>query len=199
MTNWNHNNHYHNYILKHLPTNKSLALDIGSGDGEFSYKLSKRFQQVICLEPDLNSFNYTKKVYQSTNIKPLNSLLADFDHEERTFDFIVCIASIHHMDMETSLNKMKSLLKNGGKIVILGLYRESSMVDLLISLCAIIPNILMNKRSKHKSGYQFDIKTAPALLTIKEIKKVLTRSLGSFTFKRHLFWRYSVVYENTIN
>ena len=39
---WNHNNHYHRFLLKQLPSKCQTILDIGCGTGEFSRLLANR-------------------------------------------------------------------------------------------------------------------------------------------------------------
>ena len=43
----------------------------------------------------------------------------EYDFKDEQFDFISVIAAIHHMDFEPVLEKLKTLLKPGGKMVIL--------------------------------------------------------------------------------
>lgn len=54
------------------------------------------------------------------------------------------------MNFEIALKKVLSLLKPGVKLFILGLYKESSFMDLLISVIAIIPNFIMRVILKRK-------------------------------------------------
>lgn len=47
---WNHNNHYHNFLLKQLPLHCENILDIGCGTGEFSRLLAKRCDRVVAID-----------------------------------------------------------------------------------------------------------------------------------------------------
>ena len=196
MFEWNHNTHYHKLLLDHLPEETNSALDIGSGIGLFSYKISSIFKEVLSLEPNQKSIDYSKNRYGILpNVVYVNNSFIEYDFSEQKFDFIVAIASIHHMDFETSLKKMKSLLNPGGKIVILGLYKESSVSDLFISLIAILPNFILNLLSlKNKTKDCHMVTTFPTM-TIKEIKTAASKILKIYQFRRHIFWRYSILYE----
>ena len=46
---WNHNNHYHDYLLRHAPTHCAAALEVGCGRGGFARLLAQRSDQVIAL------------------------------------------------------------------------------------------------------------------------------------------------------
>jgi 2-polyprenyl-3-methyl-5-hydroxy-6-metoxy-1,4-benzoquinol methylase len=49
---WNHNNHFHNYLLRQLPTKVNRSLDIGCGLGFFARKLAERSEFVDALDVD---------------------------------------------------------------------------------------------------------------------------------------------------
>lgn len=195
MKEWNHNTIYHKEILKNLPKSRISALDIGSGLGCFSGKLSSLFSNVISLEPDKDSISKAMSLYPENNITFINSAFDKHDFGCNKYDFITLIASIHHMDFKATLNKSLTLLNPEGKLVILGLYRERSPVDLLISLIAIIPNLIMNTITD--TNPLTSMITQLPKMSIREIKREAKSILGSFKFKRHLFWRYSLVYKKS--
>lgn len=60
---WNHNTYYHTFILNNLPKTHNSALDIGSGLGLFTYKISSLFKTIYSLEPDQNSIDYSINQY----------------------------------------------------------------------------------------------------------------------------------------
>lgn len=199
MFDWNHNTHYHRLLLRRLPETRDSALDIGSGLGLFSFKLSSVFKRVLSLEPDRKSIEYQKAKYVSHgNIEFVNDTFVEHDFGNQKFDFISAIASVHHMDLKTALERMKSLLKPGGRMVILGLYRDSSVADFLISSVAVLPNFVMNLLSVQKKSDDCEMVTALPQSTVREIKRVSHDVLNGCRFKRHLFWRYSIVYEKKV-
>lgn len=192
---WNHNTHYHKLLLKQLPDKRDSALDIGSGFGLFSFKLSSIYNKIVCIEPDLRSIEYSKKNYGILpNLTYINSNFLEHNFEDQKFDFIVAIASIHHMDFEESLKRMRSLLSSGGKLFILGLYKESSIMDFLVSIVAILPNFILNLFSQKDKAEDCEMIMTSATMTINDIKKSASKVLKYYRFRRHLFWRYSLQY-----
>jgi SAM-dependent methyltransferase len=197
MAQWNHNTYYHKLLLRQLSKIHNSALDIGSGLGLFSFKLSYYFKEVFSLEPDQESIDYSKSKYKSqANIKFINDSFMEYDFKDQQFDFISAIASIHHMDFILALKKMKILLKPGGKIVILGLYRESSALDYFNSITAFFPNLIMSLLSIQKKEDNCEMVTTAPKATIKEIKQVSQTILKNCQYRRKLFWRYILIYEN---
>ena len=47
---WTANNHYHDFLLSHVPQNCDNALEIGCGTGAFARLLAKRSKRVIALD-----------------------------------------------------------------------------------------------------------------------------------------------------
>jgi hypothetical protein len=41
---WDHNNHYHNFLLRFVPKDCKVAVDIGCGNGEFEKKISQQIK-----------------------------------------------------------------------------------------------------------------------------------------------------------
>ncbi|MEH1783075.1 MAG: class I SAM-dependent methyltransferase [Nostoc sp.] len=47
---WNHNSHYHNFLLKQLPFHCENVLDIACRTGLFSRLLAKRADRVVAID-----------------------------------------------------------------------------------------------------------------------------------------------------
>ncbi|GHO48658.1 hypothetical protein KSX_68210 [Ktedonospora formicarum] len=106
---------------------------------------------------------------------------------DEQFDFISATASLHHMLFEQALEKMASLLRPGGTLAVLGLFREVSLADRGIALVAIPVNIYY-ARSRGWSESGAPIK--PANMTLQEIRKTASSHLPDAHLRRLLLWRY---------
>ncbi len=94
---WNHNSHYHNFLLKQLPSQSETALDIGCGTGEFSRLLAKRADKVIAIDLSPNMIEVAKqRSQQYTNIDFQVADVFQWEFPQEQFDAIVSIATVHH-------------------------------------------------------------------------------------------------------
>ena len=49
---WNHNEHFHGWILRNLPARRRAAVDVGCGTGMLAGKLAGRFARVTGIDAD---------------------------------------------------------------------------------------------------------------------------------------------------
>ena len=89
---------YESELVQHVPRG-SIALDVGSNRGLWAKFLSKRFEKVICFEPNIyairDSLHHTKKC---KNVKVFNAALWH-EHAEPTLE--LCEDSAHSFIDET--------------------------------------------------------------------------------------------------
>ncbi len=193
---WNHNTHFHNYLLRQFPRKVHRALDIGCGLGLFAWKLAERSEVVDALDVDSAVLKEASNRNSAPNICYLHADFLEADLPEGSYDVIVSIASLHHMDLEAALEKMKVLLRSSGKLFILGLYREMTIVDYMYSVISVPLNLIY--LNWHRASIAIPTTAAPtrpAQLSLKQIKAVANTLIPGFSLQRHLFWRYSLIWQ----
>jgi ubiquinone/menaquinone biosynthesis C-methylase UbiE len=193
---WDHNAHFHNYLLLQIPSKIERALDIGCGLGLFALKLAERAEIVDALDADAAILKDASTQHNASNISYQHANFLEADLPQDSYDAIVCIASLHHMDLEAALKKIKILLRPSGKLLILGLYRERTILDYMYSLISVPFNIFYS--SWHRTSILTPRSVAPvrpAHLSLKEIKVIANSLIPSFRLQRHLFWRYSLIWQ----
>jgi len=47
---WNHNSHYHRFLLRHAPLHCQQALEVGCGSGAFARLLATQAEHVLALD-----------------------------------------------------------------------------------------------------------------------------------------------------
>jgi 2-polyprenyl-3-methyl-5-hydroxy-6-metoxy-1,4-benzoquinol methylase len=197
-----HNEHYHDFLLRHLPSHCQNALDIGCGTGAFARRLAERSQHVtaIDLSPEMirlaqeRSAEYINIDFQLADIRevPLSP---------ESFDFIASIATLHHLPFAEILLKMKTALKPRGTILILDLFAPDGLLDLLANLAAIPVSVglrlrhqgrLLPKRVERAAWAAHERHDRyPA---IEEVRGLCARIIPGAQIKKHLLWRYSIVW-----
>jgi ubiquinone/menaquinone biosynthesis C-methylase UbiE len=202
---WDHNNHYHRFLLKQLPAQRKIALDIGCGTGEFSRLLAQHFERVVAIDLSPNMIEVAKqRSRQFSNIDFQVANVLQWDLPSKKFDAIVSIAALHHLPVESLLPNLKAALKPGGRLVILDLLEHENLQDKLSDLVAVPLNWLFQMlRNKH---IQQSPEAAAAMrehlrtdkyLTLSQVRRIYTSALKSAKVRKHLLWRYSVVWEKS--
>jgi 2-polyprenyl-3-methyl-5-hydroxy-6-metoxy-1,4-benzoquinol methylase len=200
---WNHNRHYHRYLLDLLPVHCQEGLEIGCGTGSFSRQLADRVTQVTALDlsPQMIRFAKQRSIGYSNITYQVADVLA-WDIKPEQYDCIVSIATMHHLPFETSLQRMKIGLRPNGKLMILDLYQSEGFGDLLINLAAIPVHYLL--KLKHTGTFQDpkEIRRAwqahgrlDTYLSLSQIRAISTKILPAANLHQHLLWRYSLIWE----
>jgi ubiquinone/menaquinone biosynthesis C-methylase UbiE len=199
---WNHNNHYHNYLMNNVPAHCKAALEIGCGLGAFSRLLAERSEQVLALDLSPQMIDIAKersKQYPNINFEVADALTREFPDEE--FDCIVSIATLHHLPLETMMRKIKRMLKVGGTFIGLDLFRVEGLSDVFLNAVAFPTNAALRfiKTRKLKESYETrrawaEHAKTDSYLTMTEVREISASVLPGVEVKKHLFWRYSIIW-----
>lgn len=197
---WNHNDHYHDYLLSQLPEHVGSALDVGCGSGTFARLLAERCDSVLGIDLSVGMIERAKAEsgsYPNLRFEVGDVMTTDF--AEGSFDCIATIATLHHMPLEKVLARFKRWLKPGGTLLVLDLMRGEG-AELLMHSAAVLMNPLMKRRygaavnseeansawAAHGDGESYN--------TSREVKQVCNDLLPGATVKAHLYYRYSLVW-----
>ena len=204
---WNHNNHYHQFLLDRLPNKCKNVLDLGCGTGEFSRLLSDYAEKVVAIDLSPNSIELAKQ--KSTQFDNIDYQVADvrkWKFIPEYYDAIVSIATVHHLSVAELLPKIKASLKPGGVLIVLDLLENSSIKGMLSDLIALPLNWFFNNRQNKNLEIPLEAREAmkehlrtDSYLNFSQIKKIYTEFLPAPKIRQHLFWRYSVVWCKLIN
>jgi ubiquinone/menaquinone biosynthesis C-methylase UbiE len=204
---WDHNNHYHRFLLKQLPVQCKTVLDIGCGTGEFSRLLAQRVEQVVAIDLSSNMIEVAKQ--RSSQFSNINFQVADvlrWEFPAEKFDAVVSIATFHHLPVERLLPTLEAALKPSGKLIILDLLDHENLQDLLSDFVAVPLNWLFQMfKNKHirqspeaEAAMREHLRT-DQYLTLSQAQQIYTSALRRAHVKKHLFWRYSVVWEKPVD
>lgn len=202
---WNHNSHYHSFLLRHVPTPCAQALDIGCGTGHFTRLLAGRADHVlgIDLSPDMIRVASERSAFLS-NVRYQVADVMSYDLPAETFDCIVSMATLHHLPLETILVKMKTALKVGGTLLVLDLFQAEGYADMFSSLLAVPTSLMLRlvkcqrlRESRETHAAWAAHSQHDSYLTLRDIRRVCASVLPGSSVKKHLLWRYSIIWHKT--
>jgi SAM-dependent methyltransferase len=198
---FNHNDHYHPLLLDLLPPGPGIALDVGCGTGRFARRLAATGMAVEAVDVSgamveaaagLGSPGPGKIVYRQADVTT-DAL------PPAHYDFVSCLASLHHMPFET-LAKLRRALVPGGVLVVLTPARPSSPAGWARELAAVPLNALARLvvyAGERLNGGADSSPQAPVLFrfpTQAEVRREAARLLPGSTVRPLLFWRTLVTY-----
>jgi SAM-dependent methyltransferase len=200
---WNHNNRYHHFLLKQLLLHCESILDIGCGTGEFSRLLAKRCDRLVAIDLSPQMIAIAKQhsqAYKNIDFQVADILQWEFPVEQ--FDVIISIATFHHLSLENLLPSLQTALKPGGKLIILDLVKHETIQDKLSDVVAVPLNwiwqILKNRNIKQspeaQAAWREHFRT-DEFLSLSQARHIYTKSCPDAKVRKHLFWRYSAVWE----
>jgi len=199
---WNHNNHYHGFLLRHVPGHFQTALDIGCGTGAFSRLLANRSDRVVALDlsPQMIQVARERSKYCS-NIEFQVADATTWEFPLEQFDCVASIATLHHLPIEKMLPKMKGALRPGGALVVLDLYKAAGLADMLTSVAAMPVNLVLRLVKSGRVRERREVREAWAehgkndsYPTLAQISRVCERVLLGARIRKHLLWRYSIIW-----
>jgi len=202
-TRWDHNLHYHKYLQKFIPAQMEAALDIGCGTGTFSRLLAKKANCVIGIDLSPEMIKRAESISKGNdNIDYRIENVMEYSFEENKYDCIVSIATMHHLPFQEVLEKIKKALRPGGVLLILDLYKHKSVTDLLLSLAAAPVNLVYTllktgrlRKSREEIEAWVEHGKHDKYMTIDELRAIYCKLSPGAILKRHLFWRYSLVWK----
>jgi SAM-dependent methyltransferase len=198
---WTANNHYHKFLLQHVPLNCENALEIGCGTGAFARLLATRSRRVVALDLSPEMIRVARA--RSSQFDNLEFHLADamtWDFPQSQFDFICSIATLHHLDQRKLLLKMKDALKPRGVLVVLDLV-ESNGLERMLDVVALgvsgslrlLHNGRLNPPAEVRNAWEQHGKH-DSYLTTTQMRALANEIFPGASVKRRLLWRYTLVY-----
>jgi hypothetical protein len=96
------------------------------------------------------------------------------------------------MDARAALTRMADLLRPGGALGIVGCARSSRVTDLPFEVGGAVAHKVLQRRRGH---WQHPSPTVwPPPVTYGQMRELAAQLLPGSRFRRHLLWRYSVVW-----
>src|SRR5687768_12562346 len=200
---WDHNSHYHDFLLRHVPSPCSKSLEIGCGTGAFSRLLAARSELVLALDLSPNMISIAEEQsasYQNIDFRVADVMTHNVGAEQ--FDCIVSIATFHHLPTEEALLRVKRALKVNGVLLVLDLFQPEGISDTLRSAVAVPLSLGLRLLTGGRIIAPQKVREAWArhgltdsYLSLDQVREVCSSLLPGAVVKKHLFWRYSVIWK----
>ncbi|WP_214416290.1 class I SAM-dependent methyltransferase [Sphaerisporangium fuscum] len=196
---WSHNDHYGRWVAGRVAASGARhVLDVGCGTGNLVDLLRRRAATVTGLEPDAATARVAAERFAGD--PAVTIVEAGFaGRARRRWDAITLVAVLHHLPLVPTLRELRECLTPGGRLVVVGCYREAGPADLLAALPAMLANPIMGlvKHSARADAppTHMTAPTADPRETLAEIRLAAARELPGARVRRRLFWRYTLVYD----
>lgn len=151
---WNHNEHFHGWILRSLPARRQLAVDVGCGTGVLTARLADRFAQVtgIDADPGMAAAAGTRLAGNPrVTIRRCGFGQFAAETEPGQADLITMVAVLHHLSLREALEQIPPLLAPGGRLLVVGLARVDSPADAAVDLVSAVANPVMGLVKHHRA------------------------------------------------
>ena len=193
---------YYDYLVRHLPPRVGDALEIGCGGGAFTRLLASRAQSVVALDLSPEMIRLAKA--RSAGYPNIEYRLGDVMRTAlpaRGYDCVVSIATLHHLPLEQALLRMRGALKPNGTLIIHDLVADDRLLDRGLSALAYPVSAARRFWKTGRVRTPREVRRAwdehgrnEVYLTLPEVREVCGRYLPGALVKRHLLWRYTVVW-----
>jgi ubiquinone/menaquinone biosynthesis C-methylase UbiE len=199
---FNHNSYYHGFLAAHLPAKIGEALDLGCGLGDFTRILAARARRVIGIDVSRNMIAAARHRSDAfPNIEYVQADLMHWDWPVERFDAVVSIATLHHLPMEEMLHRMSAALSPGGVLAVLDLCRTVTLTERILGPWAFGWSALLHTvRTGRPFGTAEERRVwdeharTDRYLSMAELRKIAGPILPGAAIRRHLFWRYSLIW-----
>ena len=191
---WNHNDHYHKWILRRTPRRPGpmTVLDVGCGRGDLVDRFRERNLEVTGIDPDPEMARIAGSRFAGAQTVTIHD--SAFEQVHQPFDVITMVASLHHQPLTDAFTHAHKLLKPNGRLLIVGLAKPQSMTDLVYDVVssALNPLVALTKRLRGNSERPPEVPMRDPDETFGEIATVARRLLPGVKIRRRLFFRYTL-------
>lgn len=200
---WNHNEHFHGWILGNLPARRRAAVDVGCGMGVLAGKLAPHFTGVTGIDADeAMAAAASARLARDPAVTIRWCGFREFASAAGGggADLITMVAVLHHLDLEDTLARIPGLLAPGGRLLVVGLARVNSPADLAVDLISAAMNPVMGlikhprpaRRADGPAAGQPVMPVRDPATTLAEITAAARTCLPGATRRRRLFFRYTL-------
>jgi 2-polyprenyl-3-methyl-5-hydroxy-6-metoxy-1,4-benzoquinol methylase len=193
---------YSDQLLGHVPTDCKEVLDIGCGFGAFARAVAHRARHVTAMDVSPQMINVARA--RSAAYPNLEFVLDDFLRAElpvESYDCIVTLATLHHLPLKEAIDRIKSLLRPGGVLILHDILDASNRLDKALDIFRMPISMAVQLRQRGRLLPRREVRRAWAehgkhesYLKPVDVRAMRDKHLPGGRIYRHLLWRYTVVW-----
>ena len=190
------------WLLAAVPGRCSAALDVGCGSGSLTRAIAQRANTVAAIDLSPNMIAVAKR--RSASYRNIEYHAANFmtwPYNDASYDCIVCVAMLHHVDFARAISKMVALLRPGGTLLIQDLVDGWALRELPFSVVAAAARRCERLFQPRRTPAWRELARAWAehgeresYLSLAQVRRLSAGLVPGATVHRHLTWRYSIVW-----
>jgi SAM-dependent methyltransferase len=196
---WDHNAYYHRWLLGKLPGRLDSALDVGCGAGGLAARLADRAGRVDAVDRS------DAMIERAGTLAPgrVNWLLGDLLNDTlpldpHGYDLVAAVSSLHHLPLRPALHRLAGLVRPGGLLAVIGMYRPVTAADRALDVLALPATAAMGAvlAAVGRAGKPYDVgmPVHDPSDTLAEIRAAAAECVPGAVLRRRLFWRYTLLW-----
>jgi len=190
---WNHNIEHYRVICDAIGEPCGQVLDVGCGEGVLVAELASRCRFVTGIDRDRATVEAARAAAAAENVDFIAADFLTHPFAPASFDAVVSVAALHHMDERAALTRMAELVRPGGTVAVVGLGRSRRLPDYAWDAAGAVTTRAVRRR---RGGIWES--TAPTVwpppTSYHDVRRLATEVLPGARYRRHVLFRYSVVW-----
>lgn len=192
---------YDDLLLSLVPESACTVLDVGCGVGRLCRAIARHDRRVVGIDFSPGMIRRAEAGLFPAGVSFVcgDFMTADF-HDE--FDCVISSAAMHHMPVEESFDRLRALVRPGGRLIVQDLRRDEGVLDQLRAYTALA----------HKAAGRFvrtgRLRTPPHVLAVwyrhgageqylswTEAQQLAVSFAPPAGIHYHWMWRYTIVWD----
>ena len=189
---WNRNIQYHPLLLRLGPADR--VLDVGCGSGLLCRQMTQCAMNVVGIDVDKASIDEAVRETSDPAVEYIEGDVLTYPFDRESFDLVVSVAVLHHMDAAAGLRRCADLVKPGGTVGVVGIGRSVYPRDLGRDGLAAIATFVHRRTRRSIFWLHNSPMVWPPPLTDHDMRRLVAEVLPGARFRRHLHGRHSIVW-----
>lgn len=191
-------------MIAAAPVPSRRVLDVGCGTGALTRRLAGATgAEVLGVDVAPHMIELARSRSHDDDVSEhVSYVLGDFlelDLPDGSFDLVVSVAALHHFDFDAGLRRMADLVAPGGRLFVIGLARDASVVDVAASTVGVLQlrtlGRLRRRSARADAGNADAMPIRDPTMTYRDIRDRAREVLPDATYRRHPMFRYSLRWE----